>query len=112
VTTDPRDYDPRKRDAELPEDGKPGRDTSPDTAVRETAREEIRENREWYGDHPPCVECEETGVPVVDGPDVSTANLMGCEACGRKPLNWTRRFKRAIRAAENVEFVVVRRRRR
>ncbi|MBT3267207.1 hypothetical protein HN371_08655 [Candidatus Poribacteria bacterium] len=79
----------------------------PDTKIREDAREMIRE----WDNHPPCPECEETGMPVVDGGGVTSVGTDDCDACGRQtPRKWKRRHRRAAAKAGEVEIVTRRKR--
>jgi len=79
----------------------------PDTKIREDAREMIRE----WDSYPVCDECEETGMPVVDGGGVTTVGTDGCPDCGRQtPRKWKRRHRRAAAKAGEVETLIRRRR--
>jgi len=106
VTLDPRDYDPSKRDAALPEDGPPGYGNRPDTMGREGAREKLRD----WDNYPPCPDCEETGSPVYDDGDESVATLNGCPHC-RRPLTHIEKLHQA-QALVGSQVVVVRRKKR
>jgi len=84
--TDPRDYDPRKRDAALPEDSRHRYERHPNHRERKLARGMCSEPR--------CSTCDNTGMPL-DGVNGSqAAHLRGCPDCGRPAITVPRRRKR------------------